>query len=271
MNAGQAWIMTSQGLPRRLEPGSIALVRPGVPHVVARKRGLATVDARRFFSSCASAKPLHLRSGHRGTRTEFITGFYYLEHHERDPLLRSLPSLMVLGESLHPPSVPSGSWKETLSELDRELRQQAPGFLTVASHLTEILLIRLIRAWLTTEAAAGGTGFLAGVAEPSIARALDALQSDLGGGWSVAKLAQCAGLSRTAFATLFSATMGEGPASYTRRVRMQKACELLESTQLSTAQVGSFVGYDSEAAFHRVFSHRVGVTPAQWRRRRRPS
>lgn len=131
----------------------------------------------------------------------------------------------------------------------------------------EILLIRLIRAWLLTPAAARSTGLLRGASDPSIALALNALQNDLGRNWTVARLAKCAGLSRTAFATHFSARMGEGPASYTRRMRIQKACELLERTQMCTAHVGALVGYNSEAAFIRVFAREVGMTPAQRRRR----
>jgi AraC-like DNA-binding protein len=266
MNSGFAWIVTPEDPPQRLRPGSTALVRAGMTHVVARKRDLSPIDARSFFSKCAFTEPLHLRSGRGGARSDFITGFYYFEQHERDPLLASLPPLLLVGSSPQGRERPDG-WIETLSELNQELRERAPGYLTVANHLTEILLIRLIRAWLLTPAAAGAVGFLGGVVDPCIALALNALKSDLGRSWTVARLAKCAGLSRTAFATRFSSRMGEGPASYARRVRLQKACELLERTQMGTAHVGAHVGYHSEAAFIRVFAREVGMTPAQWRRR----
>lgn len=267
VKSGSAWIATSQGAHQRLRPGTAAFVRAGTPHVVTRKPNLSPVDARSFFSNCAATEPLHLRSGRGRTETDLVAGFYYFGQHAVDPLLASLPALMVL-DAIDARGGASEPWEATLSELNRELSQRAPGYLTVANHLAEILLIRLVRAWSQTPEAAAASGLLGGVEDPSLAVALSALQSDLGRNWTVARLAKCAGLSRTAFATRFSARMGEGPASYTRRARLQRACKLLETSKMSTAQIGAQVGYGSEAAFTRVFSREVGKTPAQWRRSR---
>ncbi|MFM0145863.1 helix-turn-helix domain-containing protein [Paraburkholderia sp. RL18-085-BIA-A] len=41
----------------------------------------------------------------------------------------------------------------------------------------------------------------------------------------------------------------------------------LAQTRLSVAEIGEAVGYQSEAAFQRVFKRQVGMTPAQWRAR----
>jgi len=36
---------------------------------------------------------------------------------------------------------------------------------------------------------------------------------------------------------------------------------------MSVAEIGEAVGYQSEAAFQRVFKRQVGMTPAKWRAR----
>jgi AraC family transcriptional activator of mtrCDE len=48
---------------------------------------------------------------------------------------------------------------------------------------------------------------------------------------------------------------------------MSLAANMLEKTSASTGAVAESVGYQSEAAFQRVFKQRMGMTPARWRRR----
>ena len=55
---------------------------------------------------------------------------------------------------------------------------------------------------------------------------------------------------------------------YLARWRMQLAARRLENPQVSIAQVGVEVGYESEAAFNRAFKKVVGVPPGMWRRGR---
>jgi AraC-like DNA-binding protein len=56
---------------------------------------------------------------------------------------------------------------------------------------------------------------------------------------------------------------------YLTHWRIQMAAELLSSSNASVAAIAEDVGYDSEAAFNRVFKKLVGAPPATWRRQRR--
>jgi AraC family transcriptional activator of mtrCDE len=47
---------------------------------------------------------------------------------------------------------------------------------------------------------------------------------------------------------------------------MTLAANELRKNSVSTAAAAEAVGYQSEAAFQRVFKERMGITPAQWRR-----
>ena len=67
----------------------------------------------------------------------------------------------------------------------------------------------------------------------------------------------------------FNQQMQEGFSGYLNRVRIEKACELLEENALSIAQISSEVGYSEHSYFCRVFKKITGKTPSVWRRDRR--
>src|SRR5918998_759094 len=84
-------------------------------------------------------------------------------------------------------------------------------------------------------------------------------------GWSPAKLAALVNLSPSRLHQLFKDETGEPPARYLRRLRMQRAKELLETTHLSVKQVMAGVGVSDESHFVRDFKKTCGLTPARYR------
>jgi AraC-like DNA-binding protein len=114
--------------------------------------------------------------------------------------------------------------------------------------------------------AADGLGWLQGLRDPYISRALAALHADLGGAWTVASLARAAGLSRAAFAARFTRTVGRSPIDYVLHCRMRRAMAMLRVEQATVAKVASQVGYGSEAALSAAFVRHTGMTPGSYRR-----
>jgi AraC-like DNA-binding protein len=98
-----------------------------------------------------------------------------------------------------------------------------------------------------------------------VGRALAALHDRLAHGWTVADMAEVAGLSRSAFVERFTAAMGTPPMQYLAKSRMLLAKELLAEGQKSIGQVAAAVGYDAEASFNRAFKREFGLPPARWR------
>ncbi|MBL8527386.1 MAG: helix-turn-helix transcriptional regulator, partial [Burkholderiales bacterium] len=74
------------------------------------------------------------------------------------------------------------------------------------------------------------------------------------------------GLSRSALAERFATVLGQPPAHYLTRWRLQLAAQKLRAGQSSVAQIAEEVGYESEAAFNRAFKREIGAPPAAWRR-----
>ena len=85
--------------------------------------------------------------------------------------------------------------------------------------------------------------------------------------WTLHQLAAAAGMSRSLYAREFKRLAGDTPLGYLTNWRILKAKEFLLDTKKNVIEVAGDVGYQSEAAFNRIFKSRVGETPAGYRRR----
>ena len=110
------------------------------------------------------------------------------------------------------------------------------------------------------------TGWLAGLRDPVVGRALALLHERPAHPWTLEDLARGAAVSRTVLAERFTHLVGDPPIQYLTRWRMQLAARLLAEDASKVAAVAAQVGYDSEAAFSRAFKKAAGVPPAAWRR-----
>jgi AraC family transcriptional regulator len=95
------------------------------------------------------------------------------------------------------------------------------------------------------------------------------LQECLHDNLSLADLSSEVGLSPFHFSRMFKRSFGLAPHRYLIRLRVERACELLESTGLSVTEIALDVGYESSQSLARVFGTEMGMSPAAWRRERR--
>ena len=135
------------------------------------------------------------------------------------------------------------------------------------ARLSELMFVEIVRRHLET-LPPDRAGWLAGLRDPHVGKALAALHAPPGHPWTLDALGHEAGLSRSALAERFAGLVGEPPIQYLGRWRMQVAAGLLAATHDGVAAIGARVGYASEAAFNRAFKKTVGVPPATRRRRR---
>jgi transcriptional regulator GlxA family with amidase domain len=104
------------------------------------------------------------------------------------------------------------------------------------------------------------------MSDERIERVLAALAAGPAERWTVARLAKIAGLSRAAFARRFAAEVGAPPLTHVARLRMQRAAELLATTDVSLAEIAAKVGYATEFALSRAFRRHLGAPPGAYRR-----
>jgi len=113
-------------------------------------------------------------------------------------------------------------------------------------------------------------GWLAGVRDRFVGRALSLMHDAPANDWTVDELARGVGLSRSSLHERFVDMIGQPPMQYLTRWRMQLAAGILRDSSASIASVALDVGYDSEASFSRAFKRLAGQPPAAWRRQRAP-
>jgi len=202
-----------------------------------------------------------IRIGGTGALTTFISGAFELGDQEASPLLRALPPLLHLKLDQHR----SLAFQSVLEMLALETDAPGLGAEAVVSRLFELLFVHAIRAYANRPE--GPTrGWLAALADRHLAQALEAMHGAPQQAWTVQALARAAGMSRSGFAARFKAVVGQAPLEYLTQWRMYCAARLLQGGRVAVAEVARQVGYESVAAFNRVFRREMAVTPAAFRR-----
>jgi AraC-like DNA-binding protein len=113
------------------------------------------------------------------------------------------------------------------------------------------------------------TGWLAGMRDPAVGRALALLHARPAEAWTLECLSEEAGLSRSSLHERFVHFIGQPPMQYLTQWRMQIASGMLRDTEATLVEVALEVGYESEAAFSRAFKRVAGASPGAWRRARK--
>jgi AraC-like DNA-binding protein len=146
-----------------------------------------------------------------------------------------------------------------------ETGNKRAGSQIVLNRLSELLFVEVIRRHMDQLANDSNTGWLAGLRDPLIGRALTLLHAQPAHAWTLDELASRAGTSRSALADRFAHLVGCPPIQYLTQWRMQLAARRLADRSVKISVVASEVGYESEAAFSRAFKKFVGQSPGQWR------
>ena len=192
-----------------------------------------------------------------------MCGFLACDARPFNPLIENLPRVMI-ADSERLGSMP---W---LAELVRYAWSEAcarrAGSETMLGKLTELMFIEVVRQHIESMPE-DQAGWLAGLRDPVVSKALSLMHGTPADDWSVASLARAAGASRSEFAERFACFVGHPPMHYLAKWRMQLASGLL-SGDANIASVAAEVGYGSEASFSRAFKKMVGVPPSVWRDQR---
>ena len=134
----------------------------------------------------------------------------------------------------------------------------------LADRLFEVVVLQLLR-WLLDHPHEAGIrpGLITGLSDPRLARTLVALHDAPGEAWSLERMAECAGMSRTAFANTFREVLGQTPADYLSDWRMALAQSRLREGR-AIKLLAEELGYANPSALTRAFTAKVGVSPRDW-------
>jgi AraC-like DNA-binding protein len=248
-----------------LKPGDIAVLPRGDAHELWNGRVAELTDSSALLPKILEGGIVSERGGGGGRITKFICGYIGCERQAQRLFLAGLPPLFKVNVRRDA----SGEWIEsTIRHLASERESAHAGRSALLATLAEALFIEALRRYMA-ELPRQRTGWLAAARDSAVGRALGAIHREPGRAWTVASLAQQAGVSRTVFAERFARLLGEPPLTYVARCRMQLGARLLETTDDSVLQVALSAGYESEAAFNRAFKREFELPPARYRSQRR--
>jgi AraC-like DNA-binding protein len=254
--------------PARLEAGDVLVFPHGDPYVMSIAPGMRggpdRAEVLAFMAEMAAGRlPFRVAEGGGGPEAlGLVCGFLGCDARPFNPLLAALPRLLHVRRAFT-----AGDPLGRLIDFAlAESQERRAGSECVRLRLSELMFVEVVRRHLAA-LPAGQRGWLAGLRDPAVGRALARLHERPGEAWTLEMLAKEVGLSRSALAERFTHFVGDPPMQYLTRWRMQAAARLLADGRAKVAAVALQVGYDSEAAFSRAFKRAAGVPPAAWRDR----
>ncbi len=275
---GSCWAAIAGEEPVRLEAGDVVLFPQGDHHVMSSAPGLRSraVDTGFFFAPRPPQLPFAVSVSEEGNttarldgggreRTTLVCGFLGFDARPFNPLLASMPRVLRLpGLAREGRSWIGGFLRAVVEESSR----RRPGGEAVLERMSEMLFVEVLRRY-ADDLPAERTGWLAGVRDAAVGRALSLMHARPAEPWTLERLADEAALSRSVLHERFVHFIGMPPMQYLTRWRMQLAARSLRDTDAKVLDVALDVGYENEAAFARAFRRTVGESPAAWRRARR--
>lgn len=263
---GAAWGGVVGQPPLRLREGDLIIFPQGGAHVLSSTPGMRADTQPEMYERRATLPMVYEGGGGGPERARIVCGFLGCDERPFNPLLAALPRVIHLGA--HGAQSSSG-WLSTILQIAMgESEQKSPGSENVLARLSELLFVEAIRRYLAMTPALD-RGWLAGLRDPAVGRALAALHAAPHDDWTVDRLARIVAISRSVLADRFVQLVGHPPMQYLALWRMQLAARHL-GDGCTVGEVAQLVGYDSEAAFSRAFKKLVGDAPSAWRRRSSP-
>ncbi|KAB0642244.1 AraC family transcriptional regulator [Burkholderia latens] len=256
---------TGTGTVRELVSGDIVLLPHGAPHVLHDGSGRAPGPT---FNRQGSVGSIVSENDGSGERLDMLCGRFFIGP-PHDRLVRGyLPTMLTVRSVDGGGQDDIGSASNQLASLVGLMRMESvgekPGGYAILNALTSALFTLVLRA--ASEAGQAPAGLLALAGHPRLAPAISAMFSDPARPWSLPELADLCNMSRATFMRHFQDKLGRSATELLTDIRMTLAANELKKPATSTEAVAEFVGYRSVAAFRRVFTDKMGMTPGQWRR-----
>jgi AraC-like DNA-binding protein len=243
--------------PIEIREGSMVLFPRNSRHLLYTKPGLDPVDLAQFVNPDAVARLNRIVMNFRGERADCFCGWLGVTSGDH-PLIDALPPVLHVDRDTI-----AADWISSSLRIATEEWRNNP---VMVAKISELFFAQAVRRYADSLGEGQG-GWLAGLRDPAVARALAVIHTRYAHDLDVDMLAREAGVSRTVLGERFVQLLGEPPMRYCARWRMRVAANRLLDGKESTASIAYAVGFGSEAAFNRAFKREYGEPPAAWKRR----
>jgi AraC-like DNA-binding protein len=277
---GECWVDCQDHEALHLTSGDVIIFPHAHPHTMRSKLGVNPTPIGKVLPSGTEDELLQIQWGGGGQVSRFICGYLACDQRFK-PLVGSLPTILIVrgcddhsmveavtsdGTRATDLQPSSGTWLHTtLRYTISEASSPRPGNAAMLGRLTELMFLEILREYMQ-RLPTGQTGWLAGLRDPHVGKALRLMHAEPAHRWTVEELARKIGISRSALAQHFTELLQDSPMHYLASWRIQLARQLLRDGAHSIQEVAERVGYESEAAFSRAFKRLVGRPPAAWGR-----
>jgi AraC-like DNA-binding protein len=256
MVSGQCWL-SMEGVPDAvlLTAGDCFLLPRGLPFCLTTDLSLTPVDFATLFST---RRPGDTVSPHQDGGRYIVGGHFHLTGSHAGMLLGSLPPIVHIRKESD-----KAAMRWSLERLKEELRDPQPGGSLIAQQLAYMMLIQALRLHLA-KGEGSGVGWLFALADKQMSAAITCMHDDPGYPWTLQKLGERAGMSRSIFALRFKEKVGTTPMEYLTRWRMMVAGDRLKNSDDSVSVIALSLGYESESAFGKAFKRIMGCSPKRY-------
>ena len=198
------------GRPVALVAGDIVMFPHGDAHLMGNGPPVAPVDSTKQLERVLAEGRMLSQHGGGGELTKVICGYLTCDRQLSQVFLAGLPPLVKINIRENA----SGRWLEdTLRYSVDQAEASGPGGAAVIAKLSEVLFVETLRRYVA-QLPNTQTGWLAGVRDPEIGKALALLHRQPANPWTIARLAQEVGLSRSVLAERFRHFLSDTPIGY---------------------------------------------------------
>ena len=261
---GNCWLhVKGIAKPVWLSAGDLVVATRGDTHIMRDAPETPAVDFFKLAKRHAPGKDRVFRAGGEGRVTRLVCGGMQFENGGTNPLVAILPPLLHVKAKEQTPR----PWlRLTVEHVLAELDSGDAGAAEVVTRLADILFIQAVRSYFEQNAETAEFGWLAAVRDQRIGPAIALLHGQPDKPWTIASLARRVAMSRSTFAETFTKLVGEPPFRYLTRLRIDAAATRVRSTDDGLKAIAATAGYESVAAFTRVFRRHMGMTPGEYRK-----
>jgi AraC-like DNA-binding protein len=261
---GACVVKAGSGEEVALKAGEIAFIPRGDAHLVGSSLQADATSLASLVKTPVPGEIMPSSLGGEGTATRWIALSASCERHLAEPLLSALPTVMKVDMG----NAAALEWLTDALGLTLSASAAPPvGATAERARLAELVIIEAIGRHVSGMPR-GGKGWLAGLNDRYVGRALALVHGRPAEPWTVERLGRQVGLSRSALAERFSEVMGEPIFAFLTRWRLHLAAEFLLTTARPVERIAREAGYESAGAFSVAFKRVFGKPPSIWRRKR---
>ena len=259
VTSGTVWIAPEGSEPVQLRAGDVLLLPGGRAHALASDPDALARTAPERSDGYTISVDGTVRMGQGQPHTYILCAHYTHDPAASASLLAALPATVLLrGQG------DSGGLAETMRLVGRELTSPQPGGQVVLARLVDVLLVQALRTWLERDTDNSASPLRA-LRDPVVSAAMALIDADPGRAWTATELARATAVSRATLARRFPVVLGETPAAYLTRRRLDLSARRLRDTDDPLERIAQDVGYTSVYAFSRAFRRERGVPPGRFR------